>query len=259
MLAPSTQTELDGALRRLYKDLESDLGDAEWQRRLSHVLTYVTGEWPTPEEAAIIAEGTNPELAKAVGFRYRLLAPDWSQHHPCYGIPWGPFGSLQNLDNKALYDLVALLALLVVSKATCTRSRREKLASAVVGYLQTRGIDPSPPAGSATGRRRGRPRRGEAPVHQLLRAALLKHHKFEPGGSARASVGNWEPARQIDLIRALASSHRPPSTATVSRFFKRHFRGHAAYRRMCCDGSLPARLERLSGEGTEQRNVLRLT
>jgi hypothetical protein len=100
-------------------------------------------------------------------------------------------------------------------------------------------------------RRTGRPRKGESDKERLVVAALVAHHKWQPGGS----VGNDTPAKTRQLAR-LASDKRKGvevSVATVSRFFRKKFpgRGHKGYEAACVRGEIGALLARWQGDVPE--------
>jgi hypothetical protein len=82
-------------------------------------------------------------------------------------------------------------------------------------------------------RRTGRPRKGESNKERLVISALVKHHRYQPGGS----VGNYTPAKTERLAELASGKDIKVSVATVSRFFKRRFpqhdRGYDGYVAAC--------------------------
>jgi hypothetical protein len=67
------------------------------------------------------------------------------------------------------------------------------------------------------GRRPGKPKKGETPADTLIIAALVKHHRYEPGGR----VGNWMPATGKALSEMTKLGDQDGvSTNAISKFWR---------------------------------------
>ena len=80
-------------------------------------------------------------------------------------------------------------------------------------------------------RKAGRPGKGESDKGYLVIGALIKHHRYQPGGI----VENYEPATTRDLAKLASGERVKVSVATVSRLFKKKFpgRGYKGYVNAC--------------------------
>jgi hypothetical protein len=107
---------------------------------------------------------------------------------------------------------------------------------------------PAPPR--ETKRQTGRPPQGESDKAQLVLAALVKHHDWEPNGS----VGEPTPARGKYLAKLASNKHVKVSPSTVSRFFAKKFpgRGHKGYESACVRGKIGALLTLWRGDFSEE-------
>jgi hypothetical protein len=107
---------------------------------------------------------------------------------------------------------------------------------------------PSPPTPAK--RRARRPRKGESDKHQLVLAALVKHHGYQLNGS----VEDYTPAKTAILAQLASGENVTVSPSTVSRFFKQKFpgRGYQGYYLACVNGQIAPRLALWQGEIPER-------
>jgi hypothetical protein len=98
------------------------------------------------------------------------------------------------------------------------------------------GAEPAPPPdsepqGGRPARRTGRPRKGESDKERLVIGALVKHHRYQPGGG----IGDYTPAKTKRLAGLASGKDVKVSVATVSRFFKKKFPvlGYKGYEAAC--------------------------
>jgi hypothetical protein len=114
---------------------------------------------------------------------------------------------------------------------------------------------PDGPSGDRPAKRRtGRPRQGESDKETLVIGALVKHHRYQPGGS----VENYTHATTKQLAKLASGKYVKVSVATVSRFFKKKFpdQGYKGYVSDCTRELIGAKLALWQGEVAERLTEL---
>jgi hypothetical protein len=110
-------------------------------------------------------------------------------------------------------------------------------------------LENPPDGGQPDVRRTGRPRHGECDKERLVLGALVKHHRYQPGGS----VENYTPAKTRKLAELASGERVKVSLATVSRFFKKKFpgRGYKGYETACVQKTIGTKLALWQGDVSE--------
>jgi hypothetical protein len=113
------------------------------------------------------------------------------------------------------------------------------------GWAQAKAV--RPPEAESTGRKKGRPRKTEAPSATLILAALTKYHKYEAGGS----ILEEDPAS----LEQLANLAAPMSRMTVSKFLtdKLGKPGYKHYKVACAQHRIGHLIAQWLGEVPERR------